>query len=96
MVGKGPSEDVAVVLTSLPASVSRVAVVKLLMVHAGLEPGEAMERVQGLTDRKGLEVAVPSRESARSLLAGLEALGAQAQVRLPAVRGPRPLPGTPG
>ena len=88
----GSSPDIAVVLTSLPASVSRVAVVKLLMVHAGLEPDEAMERVQQILTGTPQDVPVATRESASLLHAGLRELGAETLLRLPPVQGSR-MPG---
>jgi len=71
-VGAGGAE---VVLRSIGTATSRVAVIKLLMRHAGMDPEEANERLGGLDAETPVVVAFGTDEAADRFFQEAELLG---------------------
>jgi membrane associated rhomboid family serine protease len=73
-------------LEHVPASISRVALVKLLMAHAHLEPDDAMDVVGTVTAGTPTAVAFPDRAAADAFAAEARALEVQVGAPSPDVR----------
>jgi membrane associated rhomboid family serine protease len=89
---KGPTGEPreGVRIEALPKDASRVAVMKLLVAHAGVEPDDGMRVADAVARGEPQEVWTASREAAEALLARLTALEVRASALRPPVRVPSP------
>jgi hypothetical protein len=66
-------------LVALDPKGSRVAVAKLLMVHAGHEPEEAMRLLEEVASGRPVSVAFPDRAASDAFVEKARALGVDAR-----------------